>query len=244
MNIHRGHLCLLAAAGIFLSHFTSARADVRMPAIFGDHMVLQEKSKLPVWGWASPGEKITVTFKGQKKTTTAAANGTWRLDLMPVDPGSEAGTLTVAGNNTLNFTDVLVGDIWVASGQSNMEFGIQTDSRGKEAITNATDSQVRFFFVPWATALKPQTDIGPAMPARIRNLSGPKQRLMEIWSLPPAIIFNNRWQSVMIGDKILPAIFTTRKDCQPLRSERMTGRPRQMKNSSFHPDRCRSRRCR
>ena len=135
-----------------------------MPAIFGDHMVLQEKSKLPVWGWASPGEKIIVTFKNQKQRTTAAADGTWRVDISKVDPSSKAGTLIVTGNNTLTFTDVLVGDVWVASGQSNMEFGIQNDSRGKEAITEATDPNIRFFFVPWATALQPQTDIGPAMP--------------------------------------------------------------------------------
>jgi sialate O-acetylesterase len=136
-----------------------------MPAVFGDHMVLQEKSKLPVWGWAEPGETITVTFKNQKRTTITAANGAWRVDLDPVDPGSEAGTLTVAGqNNSLVFTDVLVGDVWVASGQSNMEFGIQTDRRGAEAIAHATDSQIRLFFVPWATALQPQTNIGPAVP--------------------------------------------------------------------------------
>src|SRR5882724_6522415 len=104
----------------------SAKADVRLPAIFGDHMVLQQKAKLPVWGWASPGEKITVMFGKQKQTTTAAADGTWHVNLKAVDPNSEAGTLTVAGNNTLTFTDVLVGDVWVASGQSNMEFGIQT----------------------------------------------------------------------------------------------------------------------
>ena len=163
MNHHR-RFWLLALTGIFFSHFTLARADVRMPGIFGDHMVLQEKSKLPVWGWASPGEKITVTFENQKQSTIAAADGTWRVDLDKVDPSSEVGTLAVVGNNTITFTDVLVGDVWVASGQSNMEFGIQTDSRGKDAITNATDSKIRMFFVPWATALQPQKNIGLAPP--------------------------------------------------------------------------------
>jgi len=77
----------------------------------------------------------------------------------------EAGTLTITGrDNSLSFTDVLVGDVWIASGQSNMEFGIQTDKRGKEAIAGATDSQIRFFFVPWATALQPEPDIGPLDP--------------------------------------------------------------------------------
>ncbi len=140
------------------------QADVHMPGIFGDHMVLQQKSKLPVWGWAAPGEKVVVTFKDQQRTTVAAADGAWRVELGPVDPSSQAATLSVIGRNRLVFTDVVVGDVWVASGQSNMEFGIQTDSRGKEAIATATDPQIRFFFVPWATALEPQTDIGPAAP--------------------------------------------------------------------------------
>jgi sialate O-acetylesterase len=140
-------------------------AEVRMPAIFGDHMVLQEQAKLPVWGWAAPGEKITVTFKDQKQSTVAAADGHWRVDLKPVAVASDAGTLTVAGSdNTLVFTDVLVGDVWITSGQSNMEFGLQTDSRGQQAIAKAKDSQLRFFFVPWATALQPQTNIGRIVP--------------------------------------------------------------------------------
>lgn len=152
-------------AFFLLCHPGALVAKVRMPAIFGDHMVLQEKSKLPVWGWAAPDEKITVTFKGEKQTAITASDGTWHVDLHPVDPDADAGTLIVAGeDNTLTFTDVLVGDVWIASGQSNMEFGIQTDSRGKEAIAQATDPQIRFFFVPWATALQPQTDIGAIVP--------------------------------------------------------------------------------
>jgi sialate O-acetylesterase len=128
-------------------------------------MVLQEKSKLPVWGWASHGEKITVIFKTQKQTTVAAADGRWRVDLDSVDPSSDAGILTITGrDNSLSFTDVLVGDVRIASGQSNMEFGIQTDKRAKEAIADAIDSQTRFFFVPWATALRPEPDIGPPVP--------------------------------------------------------------------------------
>lgn len=134
-------------------------AEVTMPAIFGDHMVLQQKATLPVWGWASPGESVTVVFKNQKVTTTAKADGTWRVDLKPVKADDEPSTLTVSGKNTLVFNDVLVGDVWIVSGQSNMEFGLQTDSRADEMIPKATDSKIRLFFVPWQTALKPQTNI-------------------------------------------------------------------------------------
>ena len=135
-----------------------------MPAIFGDHMVLQQAAKLPVWGWAAPGETVTVAFAGQKATTVAGDDGSWRVDLKPVDPSGEAAVLTVSGKNTLVFTDVLVGDVWIASGQSNMEFGLQTDSRGTNAIASANDPKIRLFFVPWATALKPQTDIRRGTP--------------------------------------------------------------------------------
>lgn len=130
-----------------------------MPAIFGDHMVLQEKKVLPIWGWASPGESVTVVFKDQKITTTAKMDGTWRVDLQSTSANGEPAAMTVSGKNTIVFEDVLVGDVWVASGQSNMEFGLQKDSRAAEMIPKATDSKIRFFFVPWATALQPQTNI-------------------------------------------------------------------------------------
>jgi sialate O-acetylesterase len=154
-----------ALAAFIIGGLADAQAEVRMPAIFGDHMVLQREIKLPVWGWAKPGEKITATFKKQTRTTVAGSDGKWRIDFEPVDSDGQPATLTVtSAENTLTFTDVLVGDVWIVSGQSNMEFGIQNDSRGKEAIANATDSQIRFFFVPWRTALPPQTNIGPTMP--------------------------------------------------------------------------------
>jgi len=124
-------------------------------------MVLQEQTKLPVWGWAAPGEKVTVTFAGQTATATAAADGTWRVDLPPVPSGDEGQVLTVAGKNTLTFQDVLVGDVWIASGQSNMEFGIANDSRAAETLPKANDPRLRFFFVPKFTAFDPQTDIAP-----------------------------------------------------------------------------------
>ncbi len=158
----------LVAFAMFAGAFP-LRADVHLPAIFGDHMVLQQSAKLPVWGWATPGEKITVTFKDQTATTVATADGSWRVDLKPCITSSQPGVLSVAGNNKLVFSDVLVGDVWVLSGQSNMEFGIQSDSRGTNAIATATVSQIRLFFVNWLTALQPQSDIGPANPSSALN---------------------------------------------------------------------------
>ena len=162
--------CLLIASILFGGMISTAGAEVRMPAIFGDHMVLQEQAKLPIWGFASPGETVRVTFRDQTKTTVCSQDGTWRVDLEPVAEVRDGATLTIAGKkNKLVFNDVLVGDVWITSGQSNMEFGIQTDKRGQEAISTANDPELRFFFVPWATALQPKSDVGPITPASQLN---------------------------------------------------------------------------
>jgi sialate O-acetylesterase len=158
-----------AICGFFLLALPAVGyADVRLPGIFGEHMVLQRGLKLPVWGWASPGEKVTVNFGGKTASTSTGADGTWQLELPPFPASDQPQTFTVAGKNKITFTDVLVGDVWIASGQSNMEFGIQTDENAKQAIAGAKDSSLRLFFVPWATALDPQKDIAPT-PANSLN---------------------------------------------------------------------------
>ncbi|MHB8899691.1 MAG: sialate O-acetylesterase, partial [Thermoguttaceae bacterium] len=97
-----------------------ARADVRLPHVFGDHMVLQQQQPIPVWGWAQPGEKVSVRLgTGDAATTVAGDDGAWSLKL----PAQKAGgpvEMTVAGNNRLTLTDVLIGEVWLCSGQSNM----------------------------------------------------------------------------------------------------------------------------
>jgi sialate O-acetylesterase len=99
----------------------AARADVSCPIIFSDHMVLQRDRAVPMWGKAEAGEKVTVEFAGQSKSTAADVAGAWRVSLDPLSANAESRTLTVRGTNTLTFTDVLVGEVWFCSGQSNME---------------------------------------------------------------------------------------------------------------------------
>jgi sialate O-acetylesterase len=130
-----------------------------MPAIFGDHMVLQEGAKLPVWGWASPGEKVSVAAGETKAATTADASGKWRVDLAPLKPGSSPVTLTVTGSNTLKFTDVLVGEVWICSGQSNMEFGANMDGLAATTIPQATEPQIRLFLVQRTASATPLDDV-------------------------------------------------------------------------------------
>jgi sialate O-acetylesterase len=158
---------LLAASAAPLT-----QADVTLPAIFGDHMVLQQAIALPVWGWADPGEAVTVTFSGQTAQATTDASGNWRITLPRVPATSTAQTLTVKGNNTVTFDDVLVGDVWLCSGQSNMEFQMfrgQTPDSGagvsggphdiNETLPNANDTHLRLFHVKRASSFTPLKDV-------------------------------------------------------------------------------------
>ncbi len=111
-----------AGCGAFLLLTVVARADVKLASPFTDHMVLQRELLVPVWGWADAGEKVTVRFAGQSATATTGADGKWRVDLAALATSAEPRDFVVAGKNTLTLHDVLVGEVWLGSGQSNMEF--------------------------------------------------------------------------------------------------------------------------
>ena len=113
-----------------------ALADVRLPSVFSSHMVLQRDVPLPVWGWADPGEQVTVQFRDQVAHTRANTAGEWQVAL----PEAVAGgpdVLTVSGTNTVAFQDVLVGEVWLCSGQSNMEMGVAACLNAQEEIAAA-----------------------------------------------------------------------------------------------------------
>ncbi len=103
-----------------LSLVASLRADVTPAPLFTDHAVLQRDKPVPVWGTASAGEKISVTFAGQTLETTADASGKWRVDLPAQPANAKPADLVIKGNNTITLTDIVVGEVWLASGQSNM----------------------------------------------------------------------------------------------------------------------------
>ncbi len=131
------------------------RADVRCALPFSDHMVLQRDRPAAVWGQAAPGEAVTVEFAGQTKSATAAPDGRWQVALDPLPASAEPRTLTVRGRNTLTFADVLVGEVWLCSGQSNMEKPLgpvpkqKATDNYREAIRRADQPQLRLFQVPW-----------------------------------------------------------------------------------------------
>ena len=91
-------------------------ADVKLPAVFSSNMVLQREIQVPVWGWADPGEEVTVNFSGQSNTVKADADGKWMVKLSAMPAGGPF-EMTVRGNNTVTFTNVMVGEVWICSGQ-------------------------------------------------------------------------------------------------------------------------------
>ena len=121
MSRRRG-MALAWAAVLGSLLVVSAKASVTVSGVFGDNMVLQRGVKVPVWGWAEPGEKITLAFHGQTNSATADAEGRWRVELAPMEAMAEGAELRVSGKNELLFKNVVVGEVWLCSGQSNMQF--------------------------------------------------------------------------------------------------------------------------
>ncbi|MBG9377706.1 sialate O-acetylesterase [Panacibacter sp. DH6] len=136
----------------------SLYADVRMPKLFADHMVLQRNKPLPVWGWAAAGEKVTVLFNGQTKTARAGKDGKWSLQL-DATPAGGPYTLTVKGKNTLTINDVLVGEVWICSGQSNMEWSVRNTTNAAEEMKTADLPMIHHFMVAKDVSAQPLQDI-------------------------------------------------------------------------------------
>jgi sialate O-acetylesterase len=134
-----------------------ARADVKLPGLFSDHMVLQQGVRVPVWGWASDGEKVTVSFRGKKLSATTR-DGKWMVNL----PNQKAGgpdTLTVEGTNKIEVRDVLVGEVWICSGQSNMEWPLSSSFEPDKDVATSANPNLRLFTAPKLKADAPVNDV-------------------------------------------------------------------------------------
>lgn len=142
-----------------LASAAAAHADVKLPAIFADHAVLQRGKSVPVWGWADAGEEVTVKFAGQSKKATAGKDGSWSVKLDELKASAEPAELSIKGKNEITLKDVLVGEVWVCSGQSNMGFTVSSAINGKEEIEKSANPQIRMFMVPLTVADEPQKDL-------------------------------------------------------------------------------------
>ena len=134
---------------------SNAFADVKLANIFSDNMVLQRDMKVPVWGTADAGEKVTVEFNGQSVSATAGADGKWKAELAPMKAGKEPMVLTVKGKNTLTVKNVLIGDVWFCSGQSNMGFPLDKDNLASTEIPASANPMIRLLQVDWQSSDTP-----------------------------------------------------------------------------------------
>lgn len=137
---------------------TTVSANIRLPKIFGDNMVLQRDHSIPVWGWADSREKITIKFNQQTKTVTTDKSGKWMINLDAVTAGGPY-QMTISGKNNITIGNILVGDVWVCSGQSNMEFKLQGAQGGADEIKKANYPNIRQFEVRKAVASLPAEDV-------------------------------------------------------------------------------------
>jgi sialate O-acetylesterase len=124
------HFIKILTLALFALLNSSAYAEFGMPAVFSDGAVLQCQQKLPVWGWGEPGSAVSVKFSGQAARTKIGCDGKWSVTLDPVEPSYEGRTMTVtAGNETLEFQDIVLGEVWLCAGQSNMASSLNAMSR-------------------------------------------------------------------------------------------------------------------
>jgi sialate O-acetylesterase len=191
---------VLVAASLILSVADSSRADVKLPSVLGSHMVLQRDMPLPIWGWAGPGEAVKVRLDEQTAETRADKEGNWKVELSPVKADGKSHRLVVEGKNTIELEDILFGEVWLGSGQSNMEWQLVNTHGASEAIAAAKHSQIRLFHVPKIQQKTPAKDVQASWkacePATVPTFSAVLyyfgQRLQAELKVPVGLI-NDAW---------------------------------------------------
>ena len=191
---------------LLLSVSLPSGADVELPAVFGSEMVLQRDVPQHVWGTAEAGEKITVTFDRHSTTAVADDEGNWLAGLPTLKAdGGKSHTLTVKGNNEIVLKDILIGDVWIGSGQSNMEWQLAKTDKSKEFIAEAKHSGIRLFHIPKVQANEPAKDVKAAWklctPQNVPNFSAVLyhfgKELYEEVDVPMGLI-NSSWGGSLI----------------------------------------------
>jgi sialate O-acetylesterase len=149
---------LAAAACLLSSNASVTQAEVKLANVIASNMVLQREKPLPVWGWADAGEEVTVSIAGSSATAKAGESGKWMVKL----PAMKAGgphKMTIKGSNTIELSNILVGEVWVCSGQSNMEWSLARAANAKEEIAAAKYPKLRLFHVKKSPQVQPQKDV-------------------------------------------------------------------------------------
>lgn len=139
----------------------TAQADVRLAEVFSDHMVLQRDRPLNVWGQATPGQTLSIDLGGRRGTARVGADGRWRVQLAAL-PAGGPHRLRVKGDQTVELRDVLIGDVWLLGGQSNMEWVLAQTDTGPQEVASPQNAQLRHLRVPHRASVRPEAEIAPA----------------------------------------------------------------------------------
>src|SRR5512138_1035458 len=145
---------LLLIVAVAFNCLTPVNAEVRLPWILSDNMVIQRDLPVNVWGWANPGEKVTVTFNNQNLSVKAGKTGEWKVQLKALPAGGPF-EMTIKGKNSIVLKNILVGDVWVCGGQSNMEWPLSRSRNWATDKAGVENSNIRLFYVPKNMSMKP-----------------------------------------------------------------------------------------
>jgi sialate O-acetylesterase len=211
---------LQATAIVFFST-SILHADISLPAIISDHMVLEKTESVPLWGKADPGEKITVTLAGQSSTTTAGPDGKWTVSLNLSDIGQGPFEMTFEGNNKITIADVVVGEVWLASGQSNMQWELSRTANAAPEIANSANPLLRHFEVKRITADEPAHELEGAWQVASPETSGSfsavgyyfAKKLQSELQVPVGVI-NSSWGGTPAEAWTSPEAIATNPDLQ------------------------------
>lgn len=214
---------------------TAAYADVKLPAIFNSHMVLQQGKEIRIWGWAEPGESVTVyldgeesggaeavAFRAQQKST-ADRQGNWNVTFPKLKAGTKCQLMVKGANNTINLKDILMGEVWVCSGQSNMQWSVTQSKNPKEEIAAANYPKIRLFYVPRVPSGTPAKDVNAkwevCSPKTIGRFSAVAyyfgRHLHKNLNVPIGLIHTS-WGGTRIEPWTPPVGFETVKELKPI----------------------------
>ena len=150
---------ILAAVGVLLAGAATGRADVRLPEVISNNMVLQKDIPLPIWGWAAAGEEVTVTLGNSTVKGTADNAGKWKVVLPAVKTAGGPHEMIVKGKNEIKVSNILIGEVWAGSGQSNMQWGVNSSTNAPQEIANAKFPKIRLFMIPLVPAGTPAEQV-------------------------------------------------------------------------------------
>jgi sialate O-acetylesterase len=173
---------------------------LKLPSIIGDHMVLQQKLADPIWGWDNPGTKVTVSFAGKEYTATAGNDGRWMVKLDPMPANATPQTMTITGSSKRELTDILIGEVWLCSGQSNMSFPLRGALNGDLDAAASNLPNLRLISVPNVGTQELQTDFKGQWVASTPDTAGKfcavgflfGRYLQQILNVPVGLI-DNSW---------------------------------------------------